>query len=246
MKILFWDIETSPNVADVWGLWDQNVGLGQLHESTRVLCFAAKWAGKKEKTKFFSEWTHGREDMLEQAWQLLNEADVVVSYNGDRFDTQHLNREFVQAGMSPPSPFKSVDVLKSVKQRFRFPSNKLAYVSKVLGLEGKLQHEGHALWTKVLAGDAKAQKVMERYNVQDVVLLEKVHDKLLPWLVNYPNVNLYKGDGAGCPKCGSVHIQRRGTVATAARTYQRLFCTDCGSWSRNNVTEDKTKITGIR
>lgn len=195
---------------------------------------------------FFSEWTDGADVMIREAWRLLDEADVVVSYNGDRFDTQHLNREFMQAGMGPPSPFKSVDILKSVKQRFKFPSNKLAYVSKVLGLEGKLQHEGHTLWVKVLQGDAKAQKVMERYNVQDVVLLEKVHDKLLPWLVNYPNVNLYKGTGDGCPKCASQNLQKRGTVATAARTYQRLFCTDCGSWSRNNVTEDSTKITGIK
>ena len=43
MKILFCDIETSPNVAYVWGLFKQNIGLSQLLEPTRVICAAYSW-----------------------------------------------------------------------------------------------------------------------------------------------------------------------------------------------------------
>ena len=43
MKTLTLDIETAPQVAHVWGLWQQNVGLPQLLESGYVMCFAAKW-----------------------------------------------------------------------------------------------------------------------------------------------------------------------------------------------------------
>lgn len=243
MKTLILDIETSPNVVDVWGLWQQNVGLNQIHEVTRMLCLAAKWHGEK-KTMFFSEWTDGKEGMIQAVWDLLDQADAVVSYNGDRFDIQHLNREFVQAGMGPPSPFKSIDIVKSVKRRFRFPSNKLQYVSVAIGFEGKLQHSGHSLWTGVIKGDPKARKTMQRYNVQDVVLLEKVHDKLLPWLVSYPNVNLYQA-AEGCPKCGSQKLQKRGTSVTLGRVYQRLFCTSCGAWSRSAGVLKSTTINGV-
>jgi len=47
-RILVLDIETSPNLAWVWGMWDQNVGINQLVESQTVLCFAARWLGEKK------------------------------------------------------------------------------------------------------------------------------------------------------------------------------------------------------
>lgn len=240
MKILTIDIETSPNVADVWGLWNQNVGINQLHESTRMLCYAYKWHGEK-KTYFESEWSS--DDMLEPLWTALDDADAVVTYNGDRFDITHINREFVQAGYGPPSPFKSVDIVKVVKKHFRFPSNKLQYVSTALGLEGKLQHSGHSLWTRVLEGDEKAQRLMQRYNIQDVVLLEKVYDKLLPWIHTLPNRNLFGGDG--CPRCGSSLLQKRGFSYTNQGQFQRYQCQDCGGWSKESVRLDGTKIVGI-
>ena len=48
MKILLLDIESSPNTAHVWGLWQQNVSINQLMESSYVLCYAAKWLGEDE------------------------------------------------------------------------------------------------------------------------------------------------------------------------------------------------------
>ena len=47
-KVLVIDIETSPNVVYAWGLWDQNIGISQVIEPSRVLCFAAKWVGQKK------------------------------------------------------------------------------------------------------------------------------------------------------------------------------------------------------
>ena len=47
-KILLLDIEMAPNVAHVWGIWDQNIGLNQLRESSYVMCYAAKWLGDKK------------------------------------------------------------------------------------------------------------------------------------------------------------------------------------------------------
>ncbi len=54
MKILTIDIETSPNLAHVWGLWNQNVGLPQLLEPTQMISFAAKWYETKS-VQFYSD-----------------------------------------------------------------------------------------------------------------------------------------------------------------------------------------------
>ena len=60
-KILLLDIETSPNTAHVWGIWQQNISINQLLESSEILCFAAKWLGEKDivfKTKNEKSYLH--------------------------------------------------------------------------------------------------------------------------------------------------------------------------------------------
>lgn len=236
MRILSIDIETTPNLAHVWGLWDQNIGLNQLFETSEVFCFAAQWEGSK--TVIFKSAHHdGKEAMIQAAHNLLDEADAILTYNGKRFDAKHLNREFVAAGLAPPSPYKHIDLLQVVKRNFAFPSNKLAYVSEFFGLDGKVQHEGHELWVKCLAGDEKAWRKMRAYNKRDVTLLWDLHAKLLPWIQGYPNRAMYDGVRNGCKNCASTHLQKRGFDRTLATTYQRLQCQDCGTWQRGDIVE---------
>jgi DNA polymerase elongation subunit (family B) len=241
MKILTLDLETSPSVAHVWGLFDQTVSLSQLQESTQVLCFAAKWLDSP-KIEFASVFHDGKQKMLELAHKLLCEADAVISYNGVGFDIPHLRREFLLAGLPPPSPFADIDLLKTTKSRFRFVSNKLEYVSRKLGLPGKTQHSGHELWVKCLAGDKKAWALMRKYNENDVVLTEQVYKKLLPWIQNHPHHALHK-DTDCCQRCGSGNLQRRGTYRSTTAAYQRYVCNDCGSWSRGLKLPMKHKTT---
>lgn len=229
MRVLLIDIETSPNLAHVWGLFNQNVSLSQLMASTEMICFAAKWLGESG-TRFLSQHTHGRAAMVAEAHALIDAADVVMHYNGKSFDMKHLNREFIEAGFFPPSPVKQVDLLLAVRKNFRFPSNKLQYVSTALGLEGKAQHSGHDLWVKCMAGDAKAWKLMERYNRQDVVLLEQLYEKLLPWVPTLPNRHLY-GDG-GCPACGSDDLYENGWAYTGVSKFRQYRCGACGTYFR--------------
>ena len=136
MKILLLDIECAPNLATVWGIWQQNVALNQLLESSYTLCYAAKWYGES-KIMFDSIYKTDRKTMLKSIHALMEEADVIVHYNGLRFDIPMLNKEFLEAGMHPPSPVKHIDLLRVVKSNFRFVSNKLDYVSQRLGLVPK-------------------------------------------------------------------------------------------------------------
>lgn len=243
MKIVTIDIETRPNQAFTWGLWDQNVGLNQLIESSSILCWAAKWYGKKE-IHFGSVRNKG---MLKGIHNILSEADAVVTWNGDNFDLPTLNREFLVAGMPPPAPYKRIDLLKTARDKFKFTSNKLEYVGPHLGLGKKVKHPGFELWLGCMAGNADSWTLMEKYNKQDVVLTEKVYDKVRPWITNHPNIGAFDSRLDACPNCGGQYLQRRGEAVTRDTRYQRYQCRDCGAWSRGKaaVMKSTTTLVGV-
>lgn len=235
MRILTLDIETSPNLAWVWGMWQQNVGLNQLDTPGEVMCFAAKWLGESDVQFHGGPGREAHTSMVAAAHELLSEADVVVTYNGNSFDLKHLNREFVEAGFQPPAPYVSVDLLKEVRRHFKFPSNKLDYVAGQLGLGHKVKHEGFELWLACLAEDLDAWRRMETYNRQDVVLTEQLFERLRAW-IKLPHVALFSDllSVDACPRCAGTNLIKRGYAYTKTSRYQRLKCTDCGGWSRAN------------
>jgi uncharacterized protein YprB with RNaseH-like and TPR domain len=180
LKILLLDIETTPLQVYTWGLWDQNIGINQIIKSTEMMCFGAKWLGQKSVT-FKSVHHDGKAEMLEELHKLMDEADVLVGWNSASFDHKHINREFLENKMTPPSPVKDLDLMTVVKANFQFPSNKLDYVAQKLGVGSKVKHSGFELWIKCMAGDDKAWREMKKYQIQDVQLLDSLYDILLPW-----------------------------------------------------------------
>ncbi|MCH7779655.1 MAG: ABC transporter ATP-binding protein [Acidobacteria bacterium] len=74
MKILVLDIETTPNDVYTWGLWQQNIMLPFLKDPTRMLCWAAKWLDDED-VYFASEVSIGREAMVSEIYDMVDEAD---------------------------------------------------------------------------------------------------------------------------------------------------------------------------
>ena len=182
MRTLFLDIETTPMQVYTWGLWDQNISIDQIIKSTEMLCFGARWLGSK-KVIFKSVHHDGKEAMLEELHKLMEEADVLVGWNSASFDHKHINREFLEAGMAPPSPVKDLDLMSITKANFLFPSNKLDYVAQKLEVGAKVKHSGFRLWLGCMDGDKDSWKEMKKYQIQDVNLLIDLYDILLPWFV---------------------------------------------------------------
>jgi DNA polymerase elongation subunit (family B) len=250
-KTLTLDIETSPHLCYSFQTWNTNIMPVQVIDPTRVVSVAAKWQHKK-KVIFLSEYegfapVEGmtREechlDMVQQVFDLMDEADVVVTYNGDKFDLPHLAREFHLAfgPQKKPSPYASVDLYKVIKKNEVWLSHKLAYITSRLRLSGKMDNSGWALWKGILSEDPevrdKAWREMRRYNPQDVRTTEELLEECLPYINNLPNPALFEDtltEDILCA-CGSDQVQRRGFAVTKTRRYPRYQCQSCGKWFRD-------------
>lgn len=252
-KVLVYDIETSPILGYVWQLWDQNVGLNQIETDWFILSWGAKWLGSDEIMYMDQRHANNVEDdrrILKGIWKLLDEADIVITQNGKKFDQKKLNARFILNGMKPPSSYKHIDTLQLAKKHFGFTSNKLEYMAdKINKKYKKLKHEtfsGFELWKHCLAGNQKAWKEMERYNKHDVLSLEELYTKLIPWDSTI-NFNMYNPDISFKCRCGSEEFKRNGYFYSASGKYQRFSCKSCGAETRDKKNKfDKDKRESLR
>lgn len=239
-KILVLDIETAPNVAYVWQFWQANVGAKQVLDHSYIMSFAAKWLGSDE--IFYVENRKDNEAaLLEPLFGLLDEADIIIAHNGNKFDLPKIKGRGLVHGMTPPSPYKTVDTCLTARRQFGFSANSLEYLCDILDCSKKLSHKkfpGFELWLECLRQNDEAWEEMKEYNIHDVISLEELYYKMLPYIENHPNVAVLKeGDVISCPKCGSEDNHRRGYYTTNVGKYQRFRCNSCGGWHRSRFTE---------
>lgn len=226
-RILALDIETKPITAYIWKLFDENIGVNQIVDTGGLLCLGAQWVGSTKRF-FYSEWQHGKEEMLKAIHDLMSEADAIITFNGDRFDLRKLNGEFLKHRMPPLAPITSIDVYKTVK-KMGLVSNKLAFVGPELNIGKKLDTHGFELWRLVMEGNEPARRRMQTYCLRDVKLLVNLYLRIKPYMIDHPHLADTKGQH--CASCGSTHVHSRGYRRTRAFKIQRLQFQDCGAWS---------------
>ena len=234
-KILLLDIETNPLEAYVWGLWDNNVSLNMIKEDWSVLGWCAKWYGEDE--VFYEDvksQKNKRDDskILKKMWELLDEADIVVGHNSDKFDIKRLSARFIQHGMKPPSSFKRIDTVKLAKKHFGFTSNKLEYLTdKLCKRYKKLKHgnfPGFSMWEQCLKDNKEAFKEMKEYNIYDVLSLEELFGIFLPWESAVLFQTYGHQDDPVCT-CGNKKFKKSGFHHTPVNKYQKYKCVNCGA-----------------
>ena len=266
MWVLEIDIETKPHLGYFFDLFNQNMGLNQIVEPGGMLCFDARW--QHETKHMFSSVEHdGREVMVEKLWDLLNQANVVVHYNGKRFDIPHINRVFLEDEYYPPSPYQQIDLYAVVRSTFRFMSNKFDHIVDQLFGERKLENEGFGLWRKCMDHQKEAWATMKKYNIHDVSLLRPTYLRLQPWIKQHPNRGLYVADTSKpvCPNCGAVEPMRVkaykpaepgiNAAKTRVNVFPQYLCDPnrkdkkskkqgCGAYSRSRISIKRDR-TGI-
>lgn len=247
-KILLYDLETAPNLGYVWGKYDQRV-LSYVDEG-RILCFAYKWLGSKE-VHCLSMKGHPNDYGVVMALRILfNQADVIVAHNGDEFDYKKATARMLYHNMVPPKIPAQVDTKKVAKAYFEFNGNGLDDLGQYLKLGKKQKHSGFDMWLGCMKNDSKAWREMIKYNKQDVLLLEKVYNRMLPWMRSHPNlgklINPVDRANNVCHTCGSNDVIKKGFRATAASVQQQWQCKKCGSWFLSRLQQDKTCLQQVR
>ena len=234
-KILLIDIETLPALGWFWNLYETNI-IATVQD-WRLLSFSAKWLGGEQETYI----DHKTDRLLlKKIWKLLDEAEIVIAHNGDSFDIKKINARFLFWGMTPPSPYRTIDTLKISRRYFGLLSHKQDDIGKYLGTGRKIKTDKD-LWLDCIRGDKKALKQMAHYNAQDVVLLEKNYLRYRPWIKNHVNLDNYS-EQTVCPKCQSTKLVRRGYQFNQTTKYARIQCKDCKGWSRSpvNINEKRS------
>lgn len=237
MKILTLDIEMAPNIVHRWQLYgNDTTALSQLVQPQEMMCASYKWHGEDPQFimapayhKFMPE-----EAGLEHLWDVVNEADCLITYNGKKFDVPRLNTAFLEAKLPPPKPYQHIDLYQVVRKEFGNPSNKLDYITNRLLGHGKVSHTGHDLWVECMLGNFEAWALMKEYNLGDTSITEELYDYIKAWIPSHPNILLYDElpGQIACPTCGSGNFQRRGPRQLATGVYQQYRCSDCGAWFR--------------
>jgi len=169
---------------------------------------------------------------------LLIEADIVITQNGDKFGIKKFNARAAIHGLKPPSPYKSTDTLKESRKVFSFTSHSLEFMSSILNKKyKKLKHErypGFELWKAVLSGDKQAWADMKTYCIHDVLATEELYTNLQGW-IKTQNLPSYMDDEVMRCRCGSDNLRKRGYAHTDTGKYQIFNCLDCGKWPRGAV-----------
>lgn len=245
-KILIFDVEIAPMMAYVWRRWKQNISLNQTISEWFMLCWSAKWLYSNEILGecLTTEEANNMNDyrIVKKLRDLINEADIVVAYNGKKADIPWLNSRIIIHNINPPKPYLLVDPLITAKQYFGFSSNKLDALASYFGFDPKLETGGFDLWKKCMMGDKEALNHMLIYNKQDVKLLEEVYLKLRPWIKNHPNIaNLTNKEC--CCTCGSTNFKliKGKYYYTTVSKYNLYKCSDCNTIFRGRTNLNKKK-----
>lgn len=233
-KILIFDIETAPMLVYVWGLFDQNIGLNQIKEDWYVLAWSAKWYGDPASKAMYRDNRKAKnvrddKQLVKELCELLEEADILMSQNGKKFDVKKINARALDNGLPPTkafSAFQHIDIYTAEKKVFAHTSHKLEYKTRNNKKYKKLKHSkfpGFELWSEVMAGNKDAWNEMKTYTIHDVLSTEERFNDVKDWITT-PNMAVYTNDTQLSCYCGSPVGRKSGYYNTDTGKFQVYRC----------------------
>lgn len=217
-KILFFDLETTNLRAD----------FGYL------LAIGYKFAGDKKSTVLQIEhkgdpikFRQAEKKLLQDFLRVYMQADMIVTYNGKRFDVPYLNAKYLEYNLGILPNLAHVDHYWTVKNNLGISRKSLQNASYYLSLSNEKTPVEGRVWVDAMMGDRKALKYIVDHCRADVDLLEELHEKICGLVRMHPRVNGY----GPCRYCGEDKLQRRGkAVLTTKKVQYRYQCQNCGRW----------------
>jgi len=269
-KILLFDIETDFMVNATWGLWKQNIHIGQIIKDWSMICWSAKWLFSET---IYSGTVTPEESLMRddkkatiELWKLVDEADVIIAHNLAGFDKKKMNTCFLKHDLGQPSSYQMIDTLLIARSNFAISSNKLDYLAKFFGLPMKFD-TSFSLWRECDGIDAivteeitstsksilkittynkkviqKALDYMVEYCKNDVSVLESIYLILRAWDKRHPNLALYGQEKGGrCYVCKGTNFVDTSPYLTPVSIYPAKRCLDCGAINHSRFAEKRDK-----
>jgi len=116
----------------------------------------------------------------------MDDADIVIGHNSDKFDIRKLNTRFLLHDYGVPRKYRQLDTLKISRKYFSFESNKLDFINARIGNLPKHEMELSDWINICLNGDQRTLDKMARYNIGDVREGKKAYLKMKDWVVPFP------------------------------------------------------------
>lgn len=228
IKRLFFDIEKSHYLVKLFSIGKVRwVDYGKIVKHSEIICISYKW--QYEDKVHTLDWRIGQRAMLKEFVKVMAEAHELIGHNIVDFDLKELRTHCIQHGVLMFPTYRTLDTLKKARKFFRFPSNKLDYISTHLNNEGKLEHEGEQLWYAVEDGDEDALKRMISYCERDVAITEDSFFVMSPYIDHNNNFSVLTGGGKWhCPECTSENVMMFRTYSTPLGIIRReMKCKEC-------------------
>lgn len=244
MNIVLWDIETSLMQVETFTLYPERIPHTGIIRDWHIICAAWKnlntgkvhTVSKMDDLQLFKKNPYDDLHVIKTLSDMLTDVDLLIAHNGDKFDIKMLNARLMFHGLDPLPPVRTLDTYKEIKKIARLSSNKLDYIGTFFDI-GHKASTSTGLWSAATAGDVDAIKEMVKYNRQDVILLEQIYNRMLPYIKNHPKVD---DQDRSCSNCGSKNLHKRGTYRNKRNAYPRFQCQACGAWSRGTQKENDT------
>ncbi len=249
-KLLFFDLESSLMEGYFFRIWQENIPMRRVKKQSHLL--TASWAFNDEEVQgvrlSVEDVKTGNDfDVVVKMIEAINKCDVLVTFNGKRFDMKLLNTRALYWGLPPITPKKHVDLMEQAKRKFKFPSNSLQNISMYLGESGKLETSGSNLWERCAETDnydecEKALSEMFQYNKIDIDATRDLYKRFQGWMTNTPNLGTITNDKSDaktlrCVHCGSDNVfpidQKTYTTVSSFDLY-RCSNIECRGVSRVN------------
>lgn len=226
IKRLFFDIETSLNIVGVFRIGPKvPITIDNLIKEQAIICICYKWEGS---SKVYSlNWDKNQCDkkMLKDFLKVANQADELVAHNGNNFDMKIIRGRCFYHEIPMFPKYVTVDTYLESRNGMKLVSHKLAYMSKLIGSQGKID-TNFKMWIDItLKNCRKTLSRMVTYCKRDVLELEAVYKRLAPYIKPKSSLADYK---CQCPECNSTQIRIRKYYNTVTGASVQLSCGDCG------------------
>lgn len=245
-SILLWDIETSMMNVGTFSLYPESINHQNIIDDWYIISAAWKFLGKPRThaVSGLNDLKRYKKDIRDDYYvvktirDVLEDVDIIIGHNQNKFDIKKFKARLIYHRLPPlPRLIHSVDTLKEVRKIAAFSSNRLDYLTTHLCGQGKMP-TSNGLWLRVMQGDKTALAEMVKYNKVDVIRLEELYLRLLPYMESHPHVGAIAGadKSTSCRNCGSDDLHFIGYKYTASGIKrEQKHCNSCHSYLINNA-----------